>query len=239
MLSILRQTIRRAQARNLVSRNVAELCDPPLGQKGRRPSNSLTLDQAMASLAASTKHPSMHGYVTMSLLTGARAEELRALTWADVDLVGRPEADPPIPPSMSVVRSVRVDGDTKTTQSRRGMELPSRCVDALPTHRARSGGGATGLVFHTATGAALDAANVRRAFRSVVRDAGLDPAAWTPRELRHSFVSLLSSEGLPIEDISRLVGHATTRTTERVYRKELRPVLRRGATTMDRLFPEA
>jgi hypothetical protein len=30
---------------------------------------------------------------------------------------------------------------------------------------------------------------------------------WTPRELRHSFVSLLSSAGIPIEDIAHLVGH--------------------------------
>ena len=58
----------------------------------------------------------------------------------------------------------------------------------------------------------------------------------TPRELRHSFVSLLSSAGIPIEDIAHLVGHANTRTTEKVYRKELRPVLRRGAKAMDDLF---
>ena len=30
--------------------------------------------------------------------------------------------------------------------------------------------------------------------------------------------------------------HANTRTTEKVYRKELRPVLRRGAKAMDDLF---
>jgi hypothetical protein len=30
-------------------------------------------------------------------------------------------------------------------------------------------------------------------------------------------------------------GHANTRTTEKVYRKELRPVLRRGAKAMDDL----
>ncbi|WP_370452743.1 tyrosine-type recombinase/integrase [Kribbella sp. VKM Ac-2568] len=54
------------------------------------------------------------------------------------------------------------------------------------------------------------------------------PADWTPRELRHSFVSLLSSSGVPIEDISRLVGHVSTNVTEKVYRHELRPVMRRG-----------
>ena len=33
-----------------------------------------------------------------------------------------------------------------------------------------------------------------------------------------------------------MVGHANTRTTEKVHRKELRPVLRRGAKAMDDLF---
>ena len=71
----------------------------------------------------------------------------------------------------------------------------------------------------TASGKPLDAANLRHAFRGVVAAAGLDAMAWTPRELRHSFVSLLSSSGMPIEDISQLVGHASTRVTEKVYRQ--------------------
>jgi integrase len=35
---------------------------------------------------------------------------------------------------------------------------------------------------------------------------------WTPRELRHTFVSLLSDSGVPIEQIADAVGHASTRT---------------------------
>jgi hypothetical protein len=42
---------------------------------------------------------------------------------------------------------------------------------------------------------------------------------------RHSLVSLLSSTGLAMEDISDLVGHANTRVTESVYRKELLPTV--------------
>jgi hypothetical protein len=49
-------------------------------------------------------------------------------------------------------------------------------------------------------------------------------------------VSLLSSAGVSIEEISRLVGHASTVVTEKVYRKELRPVLTRGADAMDVVF---
>jgi site-specific recombinase XerD len=92
------------------------------------------------------------------------------------------------------------------------------------------------LVFATRHGTELDAANVRPAFRTVAAAAGLKASEWTPRELRHSFVSLLSSSGVPIEDIAHLVGHASTNVTEKVYRKELRPVLSRGATAMDALF---
>jgi integrase len=71
----------------------------------------------------------------------------------------------------------------------------------------------------------------------VVAAAGLDPQEWTPRELRHSFVSLLSDAGVSIEQISRLVGHSGPTTTETVYRKQIRPVIVHGADAMDRIFP--
>jgi integrase len=66
--------------------------------------------------------------------------------------------------------------------------------------------------------------------------AGDRPDEWTPRELRHSFVSLLSASGLRIEDIAILVGHRGTRVTEQVYPHELRPIIQTGATAMDSLF---
>ena len=244
LLSILRRSIHRAQARDLARRNVALLCSVPKGTMGR-PSKSLTMAEAKLLLAAAKGTP-MNAYVVVSLLTGARTEELRALTWRHVDLDGDPLAEPPMPPSIQLWRSVRANGDTKTRKSRRTLELPSLCVEALRAHRQiqERGHGADsdltrdGLVFATATGTPHDAANVRRNFRVVVAAAGLDPKEWTPRELRHSFVSLLSSSGLPIEDISHLVGHSSTSVTEKVYRKELRPVLSRGAKAMDGLFNE-
>lgn len=83
----------------------------------------------------------------------------------------------------------------------------------------------------------MDAANVRRDFR---RALGLVPGfhadEWTPRDLRHSFVSLLSEAGVPIEEISRLVGHSGTTVTELVYRHQLRLLIQTGATIMDDLF---
>ena len=152
---------------------------------------------------------------------------------------------PPKPPSTHLWLPVRAGGETKTKRSRRTLELPTLCVDALREHRQRQLAQRiwmgqrwvdNDLVFASRYGTELDAANVRRALRTVATGAGLEASEWTPRELRHSFVSLLSSSGVPIEDIAHLVGHASTSVTEKVYRKELRPVLSRGATAMDALF---
>jgi integrase len=123
LLSILRHSIRRAQARDLVKRNVALLCDLPKGQSGR-PSKSLTREQAERLLRAAGDNPTMNAYVVVSPLTGARTEELRALTWSRVNLDDNP-------PTIDLWRSVRAHGDTKTTKSRRTLELPARCVEAL------------------------------------------------------------------------------------------------------------
>ncbi|RSM75539.1 site-specific integrase [Kibdelosporangium aridum] len=245
--SVLKRAIARAQARDKVKRNVVLLCDVPVGQTGR-PSKALTFDQAEAVLAATEAEQSVIGtYIVVSLLSGARTEEMRPLTWSHVDLAGKPKASPPVPPHIMVWRSVRAGGDTKTRKSRRTLALPQRCIDALNTHQDRQasrraatdGEGWTDhdLVFASEAGTQLDAANVRRAFRRVAKAAGLVAKDWTPRELRHSFVSLLSDRGVPIEKIALLVGHSSTSVTEQVYRHQLRPVIEDGAVAMDGIFP--
>jgi integrase len=243
--SILKRAVARAQARDKVKRNVVLLCELPKGQGGR-PSKALTLRQAEAVLSAAEMTP-MYAYIVLSLLIGARTEELRALTWSHVDLEGKPGASPPVPPSIMVWRSVRASGDTKTRKSRRTLALPMRCVAALRFHRElqqaqRKAAGKrwrdNDLVFASLVGTERNANNVLRSFRIIVRRAGLDEQEWTPREMRHSFVSLLSDAGVPLEEISRLVGHASgSAVTETIYRKQIRPMLLQGAEAMDEIFP--
>ena len=255
----LKRAIRHAEASDLVSRNVAILADTPKGQEGR-PSRSLTLDQALAVITAAATLPVtelrpglkdvrrpaelMHAYITLSLLCGLRTEEARALRWAHVDLDGDPAASPPVPPHIAVWRSVRAHGETKTERSRRTLGLPATAVQALRAwtdsqaderYAADKSWQDTGLVFTNHAGAALDAGNVRKMFKRICTEAGTGDN-WTPRELRTTFVSLMSHQGVSIEEIAHLVGHATTRTTEIVYRRELRPVITTGAEIMDQLF---
>jgi site-specific recombinase XerD len=130
-----------------------------------------------------------------------------------------------------VWRSVRADGDTKTEKSRRTLQLPGRAADALTAlHKRqaddrRTAGAARrdhGLVFCTRVGTPLSAANVRRSFRAITKAAQIGKN-WTPRELRHSFVSIMSDNGVPLEAIADLVGHKNSTVTARVYRHQLRP----------------
>jgi hypothetical protein len=46
----------------------------------------------------------------------------------------------------------------------------------------------------------------------------------------------MSDSGVPVEEIARLAGHSSSRTTEVVYRRELRPVITTGAKVMDKVF---
>jgi integrase len=233
---ILERAIRHAQARDKVRRNVASLVILPEGQEGR-PSRAMTLDQAVSVLdqAGPGSQHRLAAYVVVSLLAGIRTEEARALTWADLDLYAG---------TVAVYRSVRAKGDTKTRKSRRVLKLPKRATEALKEHRTRQAaerlraGDAWqdhGLVFCREDGTPLDRWQVRREFAVITKAAGLGEE-WAPRELRHSFVSILSAHGVRIEDISDLVGHSGTTVTETVYRHEIRPALTTGATAMDKIL---
>ena len=192
----LKRAIRHAEASDLVTRNVAALADTPKGQDGR-PSESLTLDQAVAVMTAARTLPVMelrpglkdvrrpaelmHAYIVLSLLCGLRTEEARALRWAHVDLDGDPAARPPVPPHVAVWRSVRAHGETKTERSRRTLGLPAAAVQALrgwsgsqagERHEAGEHWQDTGLVFTSHHGAVLDAGNVRKMFKRICTEAG-------------------------------------------------------------------
>ena len=65
----------------------------------------------------------------------------------------------------------------------------------------------------------------------MTRKAGI--GRWHAHEGRHTAVSIMSSNGVPIQDISDTVGHKSTHVTETVYRHVIVPEIRGGATVMD------
>jgi len=160
-----------------------------------------------------------------------------------VDLEGDPDAEPPVPPHVDVWRSYVPTGTPRRGSPGArwgcpdGVEALAEQLQRQAAVRQRAGTlwQDNGLVFTTAHGTQLDAADVRRSLRTICRKAGI-AEEWTPRELRHTFVSLLSDNGMAIEEISRLVGHSSSNVTETVYRHQIRPVITVGAEAMDKIF---
>jgi integrase len=48
----------------------------------------------------------------------------------------------------------------------------------------------------------------------------------------------MSDNGVPIETIADLVGHTSTAVAEEVYRHQLKPVITKGAETMNTIFKQ-
>jgi integrase len=242
--SVFNRSMKRAVKRGYVERNVVDMCRVPKGRPGR-PSKSMTADQVRDVLVLTRQHR-MYAYIVVSLTVGLRPEEVRALEWKHVHL----DPDGSTPPHVEVWRSTRHHGDTKTAGSRRTLALPDLAVTVLREQSEWQAGQrlrhqdrwketiARDLVFTTRYGTALSAENVRRDLRKALAlvPSIEDPAVWTTKEMRQSFVSVMSSESVPIEEISRLVGHNNTQVTELIYRKELRPVIQTGAQAMNSII---
>ena len=80
--------------------------------------------------------------------------------------------------------------------------------------------------------------DVRRYFKVICERSGIS-GDWTPRELRHTFVSVLSDSGVDIEKIADAVGHVNSTVTKTVYRHQIADKVTVAATAMDAIFGQA
>jgi integrase len=172
----------------------------------------------------------------LSITLGLRPGELRKLSWDHVDLERR---------VIHVWRSASRTGDVKTPASKRSLALPKRAADALVAHRKRqaaerlAAGPAwqgSNLVFCHEDGRMYTKDELNWRFSKMTRRAGI--GHWHAHEGRHTAVSIMSSNGVKMQDISDTVGHKSTHVTETVYRHVIVPTIRGGASVMDTVFGE-
>jgi len=223
---ILVKALRHAERRDLVHRNVAALTD--LRRATRREGRSLTPDQARKLLMASDNHP-LGVTVQLGLYLGLRPGEVLGLQWSDIDFVER---------TVTIQRSLKREnnqlrmGPPKTSGSRRTLKMSPQLTFALQRHlteqgRLRDGAGELwhdyDLVVATEIGTPVDPSNSRRALNQFCECA--DIGHWSPNELRHSFASLMSLAGAPMEEVADAMGHVDTRMTSQVYRHNLKSVV--------------
>jgi integrase len=242
-LGLIRRVLGLGERRGLLVRNVAAIVEAPGGPVQQR--RGLTREQASALLAAAAKDR-LGPLITVSLLLGLRPGEAAGLTWDSVDWA---DERPTIRVEASLRRTAAgmVLVAPKTPTSRRVLALPGAAVEALQQQREQqerdqTAAGSrwanhTGLVFTTEVGTPLDPSNVRRSLKSVATTAHLGHIH--PHLLRHATVSLLSAAGVPLEDISDVLGHRSPTVTADIYRHPISPTRSAHVVAMSALTHES
>jgi integrase len=152
-------------------------------------------------------------YFTCAFYLGLRPGELTGLRWADVDF-GKDV--------IRVRRSLKrgEDGlapdDLKTQSSKRTLPMPAAVRTALTALRKEQAADKLrlgehyqdrhDLVFRDDAGRPWSRQRMNVHFKRVCEAAGTG-RDWQPRESRHTFVSIASSNGVAIEDIADAAGH--------------------------------
>jgi len=188
----------------------------------RREPEALSVEEARRLLSAA-KDDRLGVLWLLLLSLGLRRGEALALRWNDLNLTAKT-----VTISGARVKSGAkvIEGPTKTARSTRTVPLPTFLVDALNEHRVTQrkehetliGLGftpASEYLFTSPMGQPLDPDNTSHAFQAFAARAGLGRRH--VHELRHAAASLMLAAGTPLPEVSRVLGHSSTRITDEVY----------------------
>ena len=190
-------------------------------------------------------------------MTGLRRGEAIGLTWDDVDLEGHLIVRRQI---LQLGHEVRVGLPKTKSGEDRVLELPPSTVTVLRAHKAmqdaerKAWGSAWNaspellgererpvalkrLVFTREDGTPLHPEYVTRHFQLLAARAGLRRIRL--HDLRHGAASLRLAAGVPMEVVSKILGHSSIALTADTYSHLLRGVARQAAEAAAALVPRA
>ncbi len=164
-------------------------------------------------------------FLLLALYTGLRKGELLALTWDDVDYDKKLLR---VNKSRTGSRKAITAQITtpKTESSNRKIPLNDTVLEALKAEKKRQnehaeilGNGydkSHSFIVRTVLGKPyVNLSAINRVVNRLTENAGLPHC--TIHGFRHSVASILDDNGVPIQDISVLLGHESVQTTERIY----------------------
>ena len=183
---------------------------------------AMTVAQRQAFLATAL-HEAPRYYPLLFVLagTGMRLGEGLALQPGDLDCSSK---------TIRIARAFSEDGTLDSPKSGHGrtVEMSQSLADTLTAHELLRkqealtyGWPVPPSWFVSKTGTAVDPANVRRAMLRVLKMAKL-PLHFTPHCLRHTYASILLSEGVSPVYVQEQLGHATIELTVSTYGRWLK-----------------
>lgn len=161
--------------------------------------------------------------VCFLLYTGLRIGECLALTWDDIIYRDGEMAFLNIKSSLKEEKDVNgetiyVRGTTKTKSSVRMVSINKHCKSILEAQRRkRPDASNSDFIFLSEEGTPILYRNVNRVLKSMLKRAHCSNTKATAHSLRHTYGSYLIANGASVYNVSKLLGHSSVATTERVY----------------------
>jgi integrase len=219
--SVLARALRWAEQTNIVGRNVARLVDGP--KVPRKPSDAFTADEAKAVLAKA-KGDRLEALAVVALRLGLRRGEALGLRWDDIDFEQG---------ELTVTKG-------KRTAPSRTIPLVAGTSQALAQHRRRQVAEQleagplwhdTGYVFTTHRGGPIHPRNALGWWHQLTEAAGIGRRRF--HATRHTTAVLLLDQGVPLEVVSAVFGHANLSITSDVYARVTQDAKRRALAKLD------
>lgn len=181
--------------------------------------------EEVAELLAAASGKAHELWLWLSLGTGIRLGESRALLWTDVDLTDRA-----ITVSKALDHDTDEVGPTKSGKTRI-VDLPDELVPVLTAARARQPVRETHVCVSTYSGRVPDPKTVELWLKHLCRDHGITPHS--PHSTRHTYATLsLEDPTVPLKEVSEQLGHADIAITARIYSHALKVRQRRAAAAI-------
>ena len=230
----LSKALKQATDDGLIPRNAAAPVKPP--RPSREEIRPLNREQVRA-LFEAAREDRLEALYAVAVTAGLRRGELQGLKWEDLDF----EAGTlQVQRTLSEPKGGYVFEAPKSGKGR-NVRLTRKAMAALREHRKRQleermqKAGLwreQGLVFPSAVGTPLWGGNLNRAFKTLLKSAGL-PQSFRFHDLRHTCATLLLRQGVNPKFVQELLGHRDVSLTLNTYSHVLPDMGGVAASAMD------
>ncbi|MDR0919651.1 MAG: site-specific integrase, partial [Oscillospiraceae bacterium] len=217
--SILSSVFEVAVKKQIMKENPMRLVTPP--KKAEFKHVALTPEQAklLIELLKNSWNLTCKNFLIFILLTGLRSGEARSLTWNDINFESG---------ILSVNKNVDARNrvtEPKTVSGTRVIRLIKPVCEMLQDYKIQLENYKTemgdvwtenNLVFPNTTGGFLAESQTISYLKKVIKNTEI-PQNLSVHSLRHSFVSIMISQGENATNVAAVIGHASTSTTLEIY----------------------
>ena len=162
--------------------------------------------------------------IILIMYSGMRVSEMTSLRWKNVDIknkkiyITEASAEKKVRDNSTDKKYVSYTKTPKTKESIRSIPLPKRGMEMImwfhkkyPNHKPND------FVCTTKNGTQIARRNINKTLKAMIRDANCSIEDFSVHSLRHTYGSILLSEGVEIKKVSELLGHEDITTTYNIY----------------------